>query len=274
MAFVFDAIDDITYSQDRLSSIARANVIDRWIYVFTAACFIAIVLTGFVPASFDKIAAVRGGTRSAFPPILHVHAVLMGSFLVLLLGQAVLVAIDKRGLHMRLGIAAAVLVPAIVISGIILALTTYRSDWNAAQMALPPLRQQLQGVLPRLDNLLLLQLRTGFAFSLSVGIALMSRTRDSGVHKRLMFLAVAAALPAAFGRMRWLPTTMPNHPLAVDFYTVLAFSPMLIWDLVRDKYLHRAYLIWAAFFLPVTVAVYALWDTPWWHATAHHIMGV
>jgi hypothetical protein len=89
-----------------------------------------------------------------------------------------------------------------------------------------------------------------------------------------MFLAVATALPAAFGRMRWLPTTMPNHPLAVDFYTVLAFSPMLIWDLVRDKYLHRAYLIWAAFFLPVTVAVYALWDTPWWHATAHHIMGV
>ena len=36
----------------------------------------------------------------------------MGSFLLLLLGQTVLVAMDKRNWHMQLGIAAVVLIPA------------------------------------------------------------------------------------------------------------------------------------------------------------------
>ena len=44
---------------DHLSGTPRAHAIDRWIYVFTAASFIAIVLTGFIPASLAKIAAVE-----------------------------------------------------------------------------------------------------------------------------------------------------------------------------------------------------------------------
>ena len=36
---------------DHLSGTPRAGFIDRWIYVFTAASFVAIVLTGFIPDS-------------------------------------------------------------------------------------------------------------------------------------------------------------------------------------------------------------------------------
>jgi len=85
------------------SPLARA--IDRWIYVFTAASFIAIVLTGFIPDSIGKIAAVQAGDRPPFPLVLHMHAILMGSFLLVLLAQTTLAAIGRNDLHRRLGIA-------------------------------------------------------------------------------------------------------------------------------------------------------------------------
>jgi hypothetical protein len=43
--------------------------------------FIVITLTGFIPDSLQKIAAVQSGARPPFPVVLHMHAVLMGSFL-------------------------------------------------------------------------------------------------------------------------------------------------------------------------------------------------
>ena len=255
MAITIDASEQAAFSQDRLSGTSRTNVIDRWIYVFTAASLIAIVFAGFIPDSFMKVAAIGAGQRAPFPPILHVHAVLMGSFLLLLLAQTVLVATDRRTWHMQLGVAAMVLAPAIVISGFILVPTIYHSVWNAAQIAPAPVRLQLQGVLPILDDILLLQLRAGFLFSICMWIALRSRIKDSGVHKRLIFLAIATALPAALDRIQWLPTTMPNHPIGTDLYSILAFSPMFVWDLIRNRGVHRAYWIFAAFFLPVTAVV-------------------
>ena len=35
-----------------------ANAIDRWFYVFMAVFFIAITLTGFIPDSIAKLAAI------------------------------------------------------------------------------------------------------------------------------------------------------------------------------------------------------------------------
>jgi hypothetical protein len=109
---------------DILSGTPRAHAVDRWIYVFTAASFIAITLAGFVPSSLAKIAAVQAGERPPFPAIMHVHAVLMGSFLLLLLAQTTLVATGRCDLHRRLGLVAMVLAPALVVAGFILAPTT------------------------------------------------------------------------------------------------------------------------------------------------------
>src|SRR5690348_7833571 len=104
MAIAIDASEETAFPRDHLSGTARANVIDRWIYVFTAASLIAIVLAGFVPDSLSKIAAIQAGQRPPFPLVLHVHAVLMGCFLLLLLGQTILMATGKRSGHMQLGI--------------------------------------------------------------------------------------------------------------------------------------------------------------------------
>ena len=69
-----------------------------------AAWFIAIVLAGFIPDSLQKIGLVQTGQRAPFPLVLHMHAVLMGSFLLLLLAQSWLMATGRSAQHMRLGL--------------------------------------------------------------------------------------------------------------------------------------------------------------------------
>ena len=80
---------------DLLSGTPRAHAIDRWIVVFMAAWFILIVLIGFIPDAIAKVHAVQTGQRPPFPLVMHMHAVAMGSFLVLLLAQTVMVATGR-----------------------------------------------------------------------------------------------------------------------------------------------------------------------------------
>ena len=95
MATVAETVADDIPRPDHLSGTARAGTIDRWIYVGTAASFIVITLTGFIPDSLMKIAAVQAGVRPPFPLVLHLHALLMGSFLVFLLAQTTLMATGR-----------------------------------------------------------------------------------------------------------------------------------------------------------------------------------
>ena len=251
-----------------------AQVVDRWIYVFMAASFVAYTLLGFVPDSLEKIAAVDAGQRPPFPLVLHAHAVLMGAFLMLLLAQSFLAATGRLQYHRALGIAAFVLGPALVIVGVILVPTLYHQVWDAAQSAAPEIRPVIEQGLRRFENIMLIQIRVGVLFPIFLAVALAARKSDPGLHKRMMFLAVAIALPAAFDRMSWLPTSLPGSELTPELYTLLAIAPMFIWDLVRTRTVHKAYVIWALASLPVAILVHTLWDSDWWHATARQLIGV
>ena len=274
MATVAEPFVDKSPRPDRLSGTPRAHALDRWIYVITAAGFIAIVLAGFIPDSLQKIAAVQAGQRAPFPLVLHMHAVLMGAFLLLLLAQTTLVATGRNLLHQQLGLAAMVIAPAIVVVGFVLVPTNYYATWGAAQFGPPELRAQMQQVVSLLDNIMLLQFRAGILFPLFLWIGLRARGRDDGLHKRMMILATAVPLGAGIARIPWLPNTMPSSPLGLDLYTLLAVSPMLLWDVARNRYLHRAWQLWLGIFLASALVTNTLWDTPWWHAMAHQIMGV
>lgn len=259
---------------DGLSGTPRAHAIDRWIFVGMAAWFIAIVLIGFVPDSIMKVGMVKAGARPPFPIVMHMHAVLMGTFLTLLLAQTWMVATGRNALHKQVGIAAFVLVPAIVVVGLILAPTMYHQVWGGAHFGPPPVRAALTPVVPLLENILLLQISAGLLFALFIGIALSARHTNPGMHKRMMILATAIPLTASIDRMWWLPSSMPFSPWAGDAYMLLAVAPMFAWDVVRNQRVHEAYKVWLGIYLPVAVAVAMLWNTPWWHATAQHIMGV
>jgi hypothetical protein len=274
MATVADRFAFKERRPDVLSGTPRAHAIDRWIFVFMAAWFILIVLIGFIPDSIGKVAAVQAGQRPPFPMVLHMHAAVMGTFLLLLLAQTVMMATGRCELHKQVGIAAFVLVPVLVLVGIVLAPTMYYQTWYALQTAPPAARGQLQQVLSIRENILLLQISAGVLFGIFVTIALRARAGNSGLHKRMMFLATAVPLAASIDRMWWLPSSFPASPWTTDLYILLAISPMFVWDLVRNRSVHEAYRIWLMIYVPVVLLVDVLWDKPWWHATARAVMRV
>lgn len=256
---------------DLLSGTPRAHAIDRWIYVFTAALFVLIILTGFIPDSIGKIHAVLTGQRPSFPLVLHMHAVLMASFMVLLLTQTILVATDRCDLHMRLGIAAFVIAPALVVVGFVLVPTMYHQTADALRVAATPaVREKWRQLLLHKENIMLLQVRVGMLFPLFLAIGLRARKLDAGLHKRMMLLASAIPLGAGLDRMTWLPTTATS--VATDLYILAAVAPMFLWDLIRNHRVHRAYLLWFVVYLPASALVWSQWDTPRWHSIARALL--
>jgi hypothetical protein len=259
---------------DVLSGTPRAHSIDRWIFAAMAAWFIVIVLIGFIPDSIMKVSMIRAGVRPAFPLVLHMHAVLMGSFLLLLLAQTLMVASGRCALHKQIGVAAFALVPALVIVGFILAPTMYHQVWTGAHFGPPQVRSALVPVLPLVENILLLQISAGLLFAVFMTVALRARGDNPGLHKRMIFLATAVPLGAAIDRMWWLPSSMPASPWATNAYVLVAIAPMFVWDVLRNRRVHEAYQIWLGLYLPTVAFVVAAWDTPGWHAAARKMMGV
>jgi hypothetical protein len=252
-----------------------AEFIDRWIFVFMAALFLLTVLAGFIPDSIGKVMALRAGLRPSFPAVLHFHAVLMGSWILLLLVQTTLMATGRSAAHKHLGMAGLVIAPGIVIVGSFVVPAMFHYNWALAQAAPPEALPYPIDVVERfMSSLVVFQIVAGLLFSLFVAVGLWARRHDVGLHKRMMILATAVPLPAAIDRIAVLPTSYPESALSPVLYTVLWISPMLAWDLIRHKRLHRAYIIWFAFFIPVVAVALNLWWSPWWVGTAQRMMGV
>jgi len=259
---------------DKLTGTPRAHALDRWIFVLMAVWYIAIVLAGFIPDSIMKVAMVKAGVRPPFPLVLHMHAVLMGSFMLFLLWQTILVATGRTALHRRIGPIGGLLAAALVVVGFILAPTMYHQVYGGLSVAPPEAQGQIRDLLSWLDNILMLQIAAGILFASYIGLALAHRASDSGFHKRMMIMAPAMALGAAFSRITWLPHTIPASPLSILAYQWLAIAPLFVWDVISNRRIHSAYWVLLATYLPANLLVLWAWDKPWWHETAHRIMGV
>jgi hypothetical protein len=254
-----------------------ARFADRWIFVFTAALFVATTLAGFVPESIGIVMAVRSGLQPLPPPIVHLHAVLMGSWLLLLLTQSILMATGRQGLHRTLGIAALVLVPAMALLALPIEVEFRHKVAATIFHGLPP------GVTPEglaqfraiRPNLVLWEVRYAITFPLLVGWALWVRRKDPQTHKRLMILATLAPLAAATDRVDFLlggPPPMP--PLAQLLYPLLLVMPLFVYDLTRLRRVPRAYGIWFAVNLPFVIAGQLLAGTSWWVMTGQKLLGM
>ena len=259
---------------DRLSGTSRAHGIDRWIFVGMAGWFVLLALVGFIPDSVMKVEMVRAGMRPPFPLVLHMHAVLMGAYLLFLLSQTWLVATGRTQVHRRVGPIGGLLAIALVVVGLVLAPTMYHQVAGGLAVAPPQAQAPMRELLSQLDNILFLQMQAGILFALFVTLGLSYRLRDPGFHKRLMIFAPAMAMGAAFARMPFLPHTIPDSPLSILSYQWLALAPLFVWDVLRNRRIHRAYFVLVAVYLPFNLLAITLWDTAWWHQAAHRIMGV
>lgn len=242
--------------------------IDRWIYVLMAALLIVTVLVGFVPTSIDKIAAVEAGGRPPFPIALHIHAVLMGSWMLLLLTQTTLMATGRKQWHMQLGIAGMILAPALLVAGFVLVPTNLRSFIEFSAGAPAEMQGQIDGFLSFMHNIALVQIRAGICFIVLVFLALRARQRNAGLHKRLIILATIVPMPAALDRMPFLYHSMPESGWTIEFWPLFLIAPMFLWDLYRQKKIHSAYWIYAAIMIPSGALVNLLWGSEWWQSVA------
>jgi hypothetical protein len=249
---------------------AGARARGQRIYPFMAALFLVTAVAGFGPTSVALLATVETGQRPPLPLILHVHAVCMGAWLLLLLVQTSLVSTGRTALHRSLGVAGFVVAPAAVATMIGVAFESWRAIAALGTEAGPEWMASIAGA----SNFLLEQIRSVVYFAVFVAWALVVRRTDPETHKRMMLLATLMPLGAAITRIEWLPTTLPGSYLSQYAYLLLWLAPALIHDVVRRGAVHRAYVIGLALVLPYAIASQLLWGSDWWVATAPKLMGV
>jgi len=249
-----------------------ARLADRWIYVFMAALFLLTVLVGFIPDSRNMLAAVEAGQRAPLPPILHLHAIAMGAWISLLLVQTTLVATGRGAQHRRLGLVSVGLVPLMLFAFVGVVASGFTGLASLPPGAMPA--DALASTKSLISNLVLEQTRVVVLFPVFVTWALLVRRRDPETHKRLLILATLLPLPAAYDRIQWLYTSMPDSPTTVHVYQLLWLAPVLLYDLWRRGSVHRAYVIGIAANLPFIGFSYLAWATPWWLATAPGLFGI
>lgn len=252
----------------------RSGLVDRWIFVATALLIIAVVLTGFIPSSLTLLERVSSGTRGPISATLHLHAIFMGSWLLLLAIQAGLMANRRAWLHMRLGIVALLLVPAMVITGALL-VPQSMAQVSERIAAMPPApADELSFLLPMLNNIMLVQLSTAIVFPLLVGLGLYFRRRRPETHKRLMVFATATPLAAATDRLEFLPSTLPDNPATMLIYPLLVLLPLLAWDLSKGRKLDLAWKILAVVVVIRWLPVWLIWDSEWWAGAGPRLAGI
>jgi hypothetical protein len=200
----------------------RANKGDRRLYLWVAVVFPLVVLAGFARTYYLK------GFFDT-PPIpgllVHIHGIVMTSWVVLFVTQIVLVANRRTKLHQRLGVWGAILALLVFCVGILTAIA------GAARGSTPgpPALQFL--VVPIFDMVV---------FAILVGAALYYRRRLE-MHKRLMLLASLSLLSAAFARIP-LDFVLTGGPLAFFGLTDLFVIVCVAADTIRNRRLHPAFV--------------------------------
>src|SRR5260370_38389164 len=173
---------------------------DRRMYIWFAVFMPIIVLAGFARSYYLK--AFFG--FPALPSLLvHVHGIVMTSWVVLFVTQVTLVETGRTRTHQRLGVFGAVLAVLIVIVGVLTGIA------GAARGATPG---------PPALQFLVIPLGDMLVFAILVGTALYFRRDRLDVHKRLMLLAAVNLLAPAIARIP-LHFIQTAGPLAFFYLT-------------------------------------------------------
>jgi len=201
---------------------------ERRFYGWAAAVTALIALGGFARTYYLK--SVFGT-----PPLsvlIHMHAALMTSWVVLFVVQTRFVAARRVDLHRRLGVFGALLIAAIVAVGIPASIESARRGVTIGDLT--PLM------------FMVLPLGTVIVFALLAGTAVAYRCR-SDIHKRLMLLATLSILTPAIARVPWPAFRAIGPPLFIGL-TDLCVVAFVAWDTWKHRRLHPAFG-WGTLFL-------------------------
>lgn len=269
------------------SEFSFARFADRWIWVFMAALLLVIVLAGFIPSSIQRIQAIQAQRSPPFPWFLHIHAVAMGSWMLLLLAQTLLIGTGRKRWHMSLGAVSVVAAPLVFVMMVVLA----SGRWAEVLAGRVPSRLD-----PALAEAPLAAMSSGLAFVLAVqgrAVVLFSiffvwayRARHArpDTHKRMMLLATWAMIDAGIARIPGsyeLGAALGFKTIGLTarddiphFWMLAALAPALVYDLVRRGRIHYSFVSGIGMFLLFAVAAHVLeLAPPWWQHIVSGISG-
>lgn len=222
--------------------------------MLAAMLALAIVFAGFARSFFLKAAF----DPSPMTPLVAVHGVVMSGWFVLFLVQSWLAAGNHLALHRRLGLLGMAWAVAVLVLGTITAITAARLG-RGPPGAPPP---QVFLIVPLGDMLV---------FACLVGAGLYWRKR-SDYHKRLMLLASVGMLTAAIARIpldAWARLGIPAYFVATSLLVVLC----IVWDSLRNRRLHPAFVAGGLFTILSWPLRLALAGTEAWQGFARWLIG-
>jgi hypothetical protein len=234
-----------------------AGSFDRGFHAGMAWLLVVVAVCGFAPRSVAIVAGVMPNP----PLVVHLHAAVLSSWVALLAVQATLSLVGRMDLHRRTGLASLVIAPLVL--AMLIAVTIVRQNDAVGTPGAPIV-----------NNILFLQIRSIVLFPVFFVWALQTRITDSQTHKRMVLLSTLMLLDAAIARMSWLPfNEFPRDYLAIHLYLLLLMVPALIYDLIRLRRIHRAWVWGLALTLPWVVATEIVWGSDWWREFGPKLVG-
>ncbi|MBS0380491.1 MAG: hypothetical protein JSS29_18580 [Proteobacteria bacterium] len=217
------------------------------------------VLSGFGTDSYHHI--LKNGLD--YPPIVHVHAVVFVSFLLIFTTQVILVRTGRLATHRRLGVAGAVLIGVMLVLG------------PATAIHVDAHRYVATG---RTPEFLAVQLSDILAFGTLAGAALWLRTRPE-LHKRLMMLALIYISDAGFARLinagpsAYLGEGFWGDMAALYFGSDLLMLGLGAYDLITRRSLYPAYVAAMLWVVALQLTARAGLYSPAWKAFSLQLIG-
>lgn len=205
-----------------------------WLYWPAAVVIAVLVFAGFARNYYLR---VWFGTR-LITPFVHLHGLVMTTWIVLFVTQTTLIARGRTAVHRRLGPLGGVLAILMVLSAgtVTLNQVTHRTRDTAERLLM----------LVAFDGAHL----CAFAVFVALGVAL---RRRSDVHKRLMLLATVCLLPPALGRITGYFTPHESSMIVLWCMEAIAIGCLAI-DTLRNRRVHPV-MVWGT---AVIMAVSAL----------------
>jgi hypothetical protein len=226
---------------------------DAWFFPAILGAIWLVLLGGFVP---ELIESLQPDGR-AYPPIIHVHAVVFFGWITFLTVQIGLVRSRNVAWHRRMGLVGAVLAIAVVLAGPAAALT-----------------QHMNGAALQPPQFLALQLGNIAVFAVMVTAGLLLRAQ-SAAHKRLMLIGTIALIGAGFGRIvRMLTGAPPPWTIMPAVYIAgnLLLLIIALYDYRTRGRLHPVFLVATVFFLTAQLMIGTMLQSPTWAQIARQIV--
>jgi hypothetical protein len=210
---------------------ARRLPVDRWFYIGMAICAIIVSVLGFAPSIVNT--AARKTPPSS---LVAAHGIVSAAWLLVFLAQTTLVATRRIPVHRRLGTAAVILAPVMIVLGYMTAIAMARRGFDSSG-DLHIEADPLLGLVNPLGDLL--------TFGILIAAGFWYRHRND-IHKRLMLFAIVGGLMPAplahlIGHSPWLREMGP----IIVVPTLLSLFASAIYDRVSLGRIHPVSL-WGA----------------------------